>query len=97
MPTPIQIEAERLLAEERKKRKQFVVIYKTGAYLVAAVGTVLTGSLAGIFAAPIVETVGNLLSGASQYEKELQEVVDGKRDALPPKPPEDDGGSAHFA
>lgn len=87
MPTPIQIEAQRLLDEEKKKMETFFGIGKIGGAVTQAAG-IPGGKL--VFDA-LYGGIRKLdeWRGPGEYETELQKVVRGERDTLP-EPPDDD-------
>jgi hypothetical protein len=103
MPTPIQIEAAKLLEAERKFRENDKVLVKGAANGAASLARVIgsatghssvgTGFWAAIKFFCFVLTEG---PDVPEYEQELERVIRGERDTLPEHPGAD-GGGAHFA
>lgn len=85
MPTPIQIEARRLLDEELAIRRWFTWI--NGAGLIALDAALAGGSL-GLYRLAIIASTWK-----DSYEAELMKVITGERDTLPERPDRVDGAA----
>lgn len=79
MPTPIQIEAERLLAEERKKRGSVVAGMKDISKAAKIFGTLAGSPAVGTLAGLVWDGIGSLANKPSEYESELEKVIRGER------------------